>query len=114
MAGRPRGAYDRRSHPIPRRLPPAVELTRQEMTVRAERAILVSVDLPKRPWVGTDPLEELEGLAKTAGATIVGGLLQRRQQIHHATYVGRGKVNELVDLVKSADADVVVFDNELS
>ncbi|MFO0807751.1 MAG: GTPase HflX [Gemmataceae bacterium] len=91
-----------------------MELTRQEMTVRAERAILVSVDLPKRPWVGTDPLEELEGLATTAGATIVGGLLQRRQQIHHATYIGRGKVNELVDLVKSADADVVVFDNELT
>ncbi len=91
-----------------------MELTRQDMTVRAERAVLVSVDLPKRPWVGTDPLEELEGLATTAGATIVGGLLQRRQQIHPATYVGKGKVNELVDLVKSADADVVVFDNELS
>jgi GTP-binding protein HflX len=91
-----------------------LELTRQDMTVRAERAVLVSVDLPKRPWVGTDPLEELEGLATTAGATIVGGLLQRRQQIHPATYVGKGKVNELVDLVKSADADVVVFDNELS
>ncbi len=91
-----------------------MELTRTEMSVRRERAVLVSVALPKRPWVGTDPLDELTGLATTAGAVIVGGLLQRLQQIHPATYVGKGKVAELIDLVKSSDADVVVFDNELS
>jgi GTP-binding protein HflX len=91
-----------------------VELTRTELSVRQERAVLVSVALPKRPWVGTDPLEELTGLATAAGAAIVGGLLQRLQQIHPATYVGKGKLAELTDLVKSTDADVVVFDNELS
>src|SRR6478735_8349411 len=91
-----------------------VELTRDELSVRQERAVLVSVALPKRPWVGTDPLDELTGLAATAGAVIVGGLLQRLQQIHPATYVGKGKVAELTDLVKSTDADVVVFDNDLS
>jgi GTP-binding protein HflX len=84
------------------------------MSVRRERAVLVSVSLPKRPWVGTDPLDELTGLATTAGAVIVGGLLQRLQQIHPATYIGKGKVAELTDLVQSTDADVVVFDNELS
>jgi GTP-binding protein HflX len=84
------------------------------MSVRRERAVLVSVALPKRPWVGTDPLDELSGLATTAGAVIVGGLLQRLQHIHPATYVGKGKVAELTDLVKTSDADVVVFDNELS
>src|SRR5438067_2313544 len=84
------------------------------MSVRKERAVLVTVALPHRPWVGTDPLDELTGLATTAGATVVGGLLQRRQQVHHATYVGKGKVQELADLVKSADADVVMFDNELT
>jgi GTP-binding protein HflX len=84
------------------------------LSVRQERAVLVSVALPKRPWIGTDPLEELSGLATTAGAVITGGLLQRLQQIHPATYVGKGKVVELTDLVKSTDADVVVFDNELS
>ena len=41
------------------------------MSVRRERAVLVSVALPKRPWVGTDPLDELTGLATTAGAVIV-------------------------------------------
>jgi GTP-binding protein HflX len=91
-----------------------LELTRDNLSVRQEKAVLVSVSLPHRPWVGTDPLEELHGLATTAGAVIVGGLLQRRQQIHHATYVGKGKVQELTDLVKSGDADVVIFDNELT
>src|SRR3954452_19696737 len=84
------------------------------MTVRSEKAVLVSVALPGRPWVGTDPLDELNGLATNAGAVIVGGLLQRLRQIHPATYVAKGKVGELTDLVKTTDADVVVFDNELS
>jgi GTPase len=97
-------------------VPPNVslELRRDELTVRAERAVLVSVALPDRPWVGTDPLDELQGLAATAGATIVGGLLQKRQQIHHASYIGKGKLQELGELVKAADADVVIFDNELT
>ncbi len=91
-----------------------LELPRNELSVGQERAVLVSVALPDRPWIGTDPLDELHGLATTAGAVIVGNLLQRRQQIHPATYVGKGKVQELTDLVKAADADVVIFDNELS
>jgi len=91
-----------------------VELTRDELSVRQERAILISVALPSRPWIGADPLDELSGLATTAGAVIVGSLLQRLRQLHPATYLGRGKVAELAELVKSADADVVIFDNELS
>jgi len=89
-------------------------LHRDELTVHAERAVLVSVALPNRPWIGTDPLEELQGLATTAGAKIVGGLLQKRQQIHHASYIGKGKLQELEETVKSTDADVVIFDNELT
>lgn len=91
-----------------------MELTRGELSVHQERAVLVSVSLPSRPWIGVDPLEELSGLATTAGAAIVGSLLQRLRQIHPASYLGRGKVGELADLVKAADADVVIFDNELS
>jgi GTP-binding protein HflX len=92
----------------------SLDLNRDNLSVRSERAILVSVDLPRHPWIGTDPLDELQGLATTAGATIVGSLLQRRPQIHHATYIGKGKVQDLVDLVQTTDADVVVFDNELT
>lgn len=92
----------------------SLDLHRDELTVHAERAVLVSVALPNRPWIGTDPLEELQGLATTAGARIVGGLLQKRQQIHHASYIGKGKLQELEETVKSTDADVVIFDNELT
>jgi len=87
---------------------------RDQLTVRHERAILVSVALPERPWVGDDPLEELQGLAETAGAVVVGRLLQKRQRIDPATYIGQGKVEELAELCRRLDADVVIFDNDLS
>lgn len=88
--------------------------SREALTVHLERAVLVSVALPDRAWTGDDPLDELRGLAATAGAVVVGGLLQKRDQIVPGTYIGRGKVEELDELVKSLDADVVVFDNDLS
>ena len=91
-----------------------MERTREELTVHLERAILVSVALPDRPWVGEDPLEELRGLATTARANVVGELLQKRNDIIPGTYIGKGKLGELTDLVKSEEADVVIFDNDLS
>jgi GTP-binding protein HflX len=88
--------------------------TRDELTVHLERAFLVSVALPNRPWLGDDPLEELRGLATTAGAIIVGSLLQKRQSIIPGTYIGKGKVEELTAQVQATEADVVIFDNDLS
>jgi GTP-binding protein HflX len=88
--------------------------TRESLTVHRERAVLVSVALPDRPWVGDDPLDELKGLASTAGAAVVGSLLQKRNEVIPATYIGSGKVTELTEIVQSTDADVVVFDNDLS
>ena len=76
--------------------------------------MLISVALPDRPWISEDPLEELRGLATTAGAVVVGGLVQRRQEIIPGTYIGKGKVQELHDEVQAKDADVVIFDNDLS
>jgi GTP-binding protein HflX len=92
----------------------SLEVTRDQLTVHRERAFLVSVALPSRPWIGSDPLEELDGLATTAGAIVVGGLVQRRQNIIPATYIGKGKLAELQEQVKATDADVVIFDNDLS
>jgi GTP-binding protein HflX len=92
----------------------SLDATRDELTVHLERAFLVSVATPDRPWVGDDPLDELRGLATTAGAVIVGGLCQRRLKINPATYIGKGKVVELQEQVQAADADVVIFDNDLS
>jgi len=92
----------------------ALDITREELTVHRERAFLVSVALPGRPWISTDPLEELQGLATTAGAIVVGGLIQRRQSVIPATYIGKGKLEELKAQVEGTDADVVIFDNDLS
>jgi len=91
-----------------------VQQEREELTVHLERALLVSVALPNRPWVADDPLDELRGLAGTAGAVVVGGLTQKREKIVPGTYIGKGKVEELKALVEAADADVIIFDNDLS
>jgi GTP-binding protein HflX len=87
---------------------------REELSVQKERAVLVSVALPSRPWFGDDPLDELRGLATTAGARVVGELMQKREHVVPSTYVGKGKVEELTGLVQAQDADVVIFDNDLS
>jgi GTP-binding protein HflX len=92
----------------------SLDTPRDELTVHLERAFLVSVALPDRPWVGSDPLDELRGLATTAGATVVGGLCQKRLKVNPATYIGRGKLQELQEQVQAADVDVVIFDNDLS
>ncbi len=75
--------------------------------------MLVGVLLPQQQFHG-DPLEELEGLATTAGSHVVGHLTQRRQAPDVTTYLGKGKVDELRQLVGATDADVVLFDNDLS
>ncbi len=92
----------------------SLEITREELTVHREKAVLVAVELPSRPWHTQDPLEELRGLAETAGAIIVGALTQRRESVVPATYIGKGKLEELVEEVNRTEADVVIFDNELT
>lgn len=92
----------------------SVDTPRGDLTVRLEQAFLVSVALPERPWIGSDPLEELRGLATTAGAIVVGGLSQRRLSINPATYIGKGKLAQLQEQVAATEADVVIFDNDLS
>lgn len=88
------------------------ELNRAE-TVASEAAVIVGVLLPGRKGEAT-PLEELHGLATAAGTTVVGQLVQRRDVPDAATYIGKGKVEELAQLASSAEADVVIFDNDLT
>jgi GTP-binding protein HflX len=78
-----------------------------------ERVVLVGVllDPPADPQ---DPLAELAGLAATAGGRVVGRLTQRRDRPDQTTYLGKGKLSELSALVQRHDADVVMFDNDLS
>jgi GTPase len=78
-----------------------------------ERAILVGVLLAP-PVDPEHPLDELAGLAATAGTQVMAELVQRRDHPDQTTYLGKGKVEELKGLVARHDADVVVFDNDLS
>jgi GTP-binding protein HflX len=91
-----------------------VDFERSELTVRRERAVLVSVLLPGRGRIGQEPQSELYGLSTAAGAAVVGSLIQKRQRPDAGTYLGHGKVEELKSLVQQTDADVVIFGNELS
>ena len=59
-------------------------------------------------------LDELALLADTAGATVADVLVQRRGPIHPATFLGKGKVEELKTLVEARDAELVIFDDDLS
>ena len=90
-----------------------IETKSTERSDRQEKTILVKVLLPDGDFNPEDPLEEIRGLAKTAGLIVVGGLLQRRGQVDIATYIGSGKVEELKTLVEAHEADVVIFDNDL-
>jgi GTP-binding protein HflX len=81
--------------------------------VQSERAVLVGVllDAPVNP---AHPLDELGGLVATAGARVVAELTQRRERPDQTTYLGKGKLTELAGLCERHDADVVIFDNDLS
>jgi GTP-binding protein HflX len=85
-----------------------------ERTFR-ERILVVGVELPEstRDEVETS-LDELELLVDTAGADVVGRVIQRRERPDPATYVGRGKVKEILELAEAHDCDTVVFDDELT
>src|SRR3954470_7228643 len=61
-----------------------------------------------------DDVSELNELLRTAGVAVVGELVQHRDSPHPNLYLGQGKVEELKTLVKSADANVVVADDELT
>ncbi|MCU0915813.1 MAG: GTPase HflX [Planctomycetes bacterium] len=89
-----------------------MEKSRQTLTVRKERAILVGA------WVrgsnGGDDLAELTALAESAGAVVVDRFQQRIRSIHPSTYIGQGKTLQLAGRVQRFKADVIIFDNDLS
>jgi len=80
-----------------------------------DRAFLVGApdrDLPKQ--LADEHLEELARLADTAGGEVVGSLVQRIEAPHPRYYLGEGKAQQLADAVKETEADLVVFDEDLS
>ncbi|MBX5449139.1 GTPase HflX [Thermogemmatispora sp.] len=91
-------------------------LSRQRFGEGPERAFLVAVESERQEtlWSAEDSLKELEALARTAGAEVVGKLLQRLRHPDPATYLGKGKVQELAALEQELGFDLVIFDDELS
>lgn len=78
-----------------------------------EKVILVGVDTGSEDSVESS-LDELAELARTAGAEVAGRLIQARDTVHPGTYVGRGKLLELKDLLWETDATGIICDDELS
>lgn len=80
-----------------------------------ERAFLVGILLPgKRREDEEDNLGELELLARTAGAGVVGSAIQSRTRIDGSTFIGEGKVEELARLVYEKRVNLVIFDDDLT
>ncbi len=87
---------------------------RTELSVQAEKAILVSVILPDSTADPRDPLGELASLAKTAGAEVVARVVQQRHRIDPSTFIGAGKAEEIKMLANLHKANVVIFDHDMS
>ena len=79
----------------------------------AEKLILVSVSTSDYDD-SLESLEELEELVKTAGGICVGEVIQKRENVSQATYVGKGKIEEIRELALATGADGIVCDDELS
>ena len=83
---------------------------------RKERAVVVGVELPS-PDHGVSleySMEELERLAETAGAQVVGRFTQQLKRVTPATLIGRGKVDEIQACLGELDADLVIVDEDLT
>ena len=84
-----------------------------EVEQETERVILVGVSQQDGDDA-EDSVAELAELVETAGAVVVGTLIQKRENIHPGTYVGTGKVSELEELIEETGATGIVCDDELS
>jgi GTP-binding protein HflX len=82
--------------------------------VRLEKVVLIGVYRAGTIDDAENSMRELAALCETAGAVVLDGVLQRRPNPDAATYLGRGKVDELADIVREAGADTVVADTELA
>ena len=91
----------------------ATQSQRDDLTIRQERAVLVGVLTDEREHA-EDPLAELAELVRSAGGVVVARAIQRRTGFDAATCIGRGKVEEVRQKADAYEADVVVFDNDLS
>ena len=85
-----------------------IEIKREQ-----ERVVLVAVEYRENDDT-VSSVDELEELAETAGAVTVGRLIQKRESVSPGLYLGKGKVEELRDLIEETGATGIICDDELS
>lgn len=84
-----------------------------EMGEQLERVVLAGVQTYDSEDTA-ESLQELEELTRTAGAVTVGSVMQSRESVHPATYLGKGKLEELKEIIYNLDATGVICDDELT
>ena len=87
---------------------------RENLTIHNERCFLVGVIKPGRYDETEKPLEELEALLQTAGADVVGSIVQRLDKPTTKYYLGKGKFYDMVDMAHECGADTIVVDDDLT
>ncbi len=96
--------------------------TTKETLAPPEQAYLVGVEWKEYPhgkymehdWPVEESLTELERLADTAGLDVLGRITQKLERPNSATFIGKGKAEEVTEIVRALDVDVVIFDDELN
>src|SRR6202044_4144872 len=87
---------------------------REDVRVQQSKTVLLGVLDPAQKANREHALDELAGLVKTAGVKVVGRMTQVRGRMIPATCLGKGKLDELKQMVDVCGADLVVFDNDLT
>ncbi|MGH2783726.1 MAG: GTPase HflX [Actinomycetota bacterium] len=90
------------------------ELPPELQALRLERVVLVGLSRGRDGAESEASLEELRRLTETAGAEVIATLTHRRDKPDPATFVGKGKAQEIRDIVRAEDADTVIVDEELA
>jgi GTP-binding protein HflX len=91
-----------------------LETARNSLKVSDEKALLMHVALPEASLPPAESLDELASLTEAAGATVVWRMFQKRRNPSSGLYIGKGKAQQIADQAKRVEADVVIFDNDLS
>ena len=83
-----------------------------ENEIKPQRAFLISVD--NGEFDAESSMIELYALAESAGAEVVGSLIQKLEKPVSATYIGTGRLEELVDICRNQEIDLIIADSELT
>jgi GTP-binding protein HflX len=91
-----------------------IELHTQTTASEPERALLIAVESSNQTWKVQDSLEELASLAETVDVEVVGSVTQKLGHPHPATYVGKGKLEEIKNLREELEYNLVMVDGDLT